>query len=92
MTDAELKVWASEQVEALMEVGVDGFDAQKTVERVLAQLPEGVDPNTWIPLAPMGEVEITEAEINDARADWWANDAVPGKFKRLLDAVEEPTE
>jgi len=92
MTEQELKAWAEGQIKALVEIGVDGLEAQNTVKRVLAQLPEGADPNTWIPGVETEEIEITESDIDDARADWWASDAVPSKFKRLLDATEQGDE
>ena len=87
MTNAELQNWSEGQVQALMMFGVDGFDAEDTVKRVLAQLPEGADPDTWIPLAS-DQVEVGEAQVADARADYYANDAVIAQFKRLLDARE----
>ena len=89
MSPEELRKWADGQVQALIDCGVDPLDAENTVKRVLAKLPEGVDPDTWIPPADNGEVEITEADVEDARANWYASDAVPAKYKRLLDAVEE---
>lgn len=75
--------WADGQIAALIDCGIDPADAQATVSRVLAQLPEGADPATWLPPVPEG---VTQADIDDARADWYASEAVPPKFKRLLDA------
>lgn len=86
MTEDELQKWAESQVDALVAAGIDRLDAQQTMKQVLAQLPEGVDPRTWIPPADGGPVEITEADVEDARADWMASDAVEPKYKRLLDA------
>lgn len=89
MTEAELNRWAEEQIAALVGAGIDLLDAQRTVERVLARLPVGEDPRTYIPPTGTGPVEITQADVDDARADWYASDAVEPKYKRLLDAREE---
>lgn len=88
MTDSELQKWSDEQVKVLISCGVDPLDAQNTAKRVLAQLPEGADPRTWIPPVPGGNVVITAEDIADARADWYASDTVPPKFTMLLDATE----
>jgi hypothetical protein len=82
----EREQWAEEQVEGLVNAGVDLVDAQATVARVLAAMPEDADPNTWLPDL---DATLTDADVVDARADWYASDAVPPKFKRLLDAVGE---
>lgn len=87
MNEEELQEWVDEQIEALVAAGVDPLDAQNTMNEVLAELPSGVDPRTWIPPADMGPVEITEADIEDARADWYRRS--PSRFARLLDASEE---
>lgn len=84
MTERER--WAEEQVAGLVNAGVDLVDAQSTVDRVLAVMPEDADPDTWLP--DLG-ANLTDADVADARADWYASDAVPTKFKRLLDAVGE---
>lgn len=85
MTERER--WAEGQIVGLVNAGVDLVDAQNTVRRVLAAMPEDADPDTWLP--PEGDATITDADVADARADWYASDAVPPKFKRLLDAVGE---
>lgn len=88
MTDDELQTWANDQVAALISCGVDPLDAQNTVKRVLARLPDGADPRVWIPPADGGNVEITEDDLVDARADWYADENVPDKFRMILDAPE----
>lgn len=87
MDEAELRKWADSQVAALTECGVSPLEAEDTVKRVLAKLPGGEDPRTWIPPVTDADVEISEADIADARAAWY--ESVPPKYARLLDAVEE---
>jgi hypothetical protein len=86
MTAEELRKWVDGQVAALIECGVDPLDAENTMKRVLAKLPEGEDPRTWIPPVTDADAEISEADIADARADWYAT--APPKYARLLDAAE----
>ena len=81
--------WAESQIAALVEIGVDLIEAQRSVKWVLDNLPEGENPATWIPTANQLRAEITDADIQDARADWYTQDSVPPRFNRLLDAVED---
>lgn len=81
--------WAEQQIAALVEIGVDLIEAQRSVKWILENLPDGENPATWIPTAEQMWSEITQSDIDDARADWYASDAVPSKYKRLLDAVED---
>lgn len=92
MTPDELTKWSAEQVAVLISCNIDPLDAQNTIKRVLAKLPEGQDPRTWLPPVPGGNVEISEADILDARADWYADEDVPNKFRMLLDATEYESE
>lgn len=80
--------WAEQQMRLLLQLGVDLEDAQASVAWVLAHVPEGADPATWLPPAELfaTEVAITPAQVQDARVDWYARDSVPARFKRLLDA------
>lgn len=92
---AKHKAWADAQVAALVELGVDLADAQRSVKWVLDTMPEEADPNTWIPSAEqLYRDPSTPESIQDARTAWYASEAVPGKYKRILDASEEkePTE
>lgn len=86
MTQDELTKWANAEIAALIAAGVAPLDAENTLKRVLAKLPDGVDPRTWIPPVQGGNVEITSADIEDARAAWYSE--VEPKFARLLDAME----
>ena len=81
--------WAEQQIAALVEIGVDLIEAQRSIKWILENLPDGENPATWIPTADQMWSEITQSDIDDARADWYASDAVPPKYKRLLDAVED---
>lgn len=81
--------WAESQIAALVEIGVDLIETQRSVKWVLDNLPEGENPATWIPTANQLRAEITDADIQDARADWYTQDSVPPRFNRLLDAVED---
>lgn len=85
MAADELAKWAEAQTQALMAAGVDGFDAEATIKRVLAAMPDGVDLATWVPV-PSGSVEITEAVVDDGRAEFYV--VAPSKMARLLDAAE----
>jgi hypothetical protein len=88
MTADELKAWGEGEVKALIACGVAPLDAQDTVKRVLAKLPEGADPRKWMPPSSGTADAITGADVADARADWYASDTVPSKFTMLLDATE----
>jgi len=82
--------WADKQVAALIEIGVNPLDAEKSVQWVLTHLPAGEDPATYIfPANALYEDPASDAAISDARADWYAADHIPARFKRLLDAKEE---
>lgn len=78
--------WADEQISALVDIGIDIAEAQRSVNWVLDNLPEGEDPATWIPTAAQLDTPLDAAAIQDARVDWYAKDSVPPKWKRLLDA------
>ena len=89
MTDRDR--WAEDQVAGLIESGVDPLDAEKIVTAALAAIPMGEDPMTYVqtPIAAARDGEITAEDIADARADWYASDGVPQRYKRLLDAREK---
>lgn len=86
MTTDEIIAWAEAQVQALMEAEVDGFDAEATVKRAAADLPDDGEVLTFVP--EWGAVEVTEAVIDDARAEFYLS--APPKMKRLLDATVVP--
>jgi len=81
--------WADRQIAALLDLGIDLADAQASVQWALDHLPEGADPDTWIPPAERLERDPAAPEsVQDARTAWYASDSVPAKYKRLLDARE----
>ena len=88
MTDRDK--WAEDQLADLIEAGADPLDAEKVVAAALAAIPAGEDPATYTqtPMAAARDAEITDEDIADARADWYASDAVPQRYKRILDAKE----
>ena len=84
--------WGQEQVAALIEDGENPRDAEHIVRVALSMMPLGVDPAAWLP-SPSGAVEaatLSALDRYDARADWYASDAVPGRWKRILDAHVQP--
>lgn len=91
MTDRDK--WAEDQIADLIEAGADALDAEKVVAAALAAIPVGEDPATYTqtPTAAAQDAEITPEDIADARADWYASDEVPQRFKRILDAKERTT-
>lgn len=90
---AKHRKWADLQIAALLDLGIDLADAQRSVQWVLDRMPEDADPDTWIPDADLLYSEPSSPEaIQDARAAWYASDGVQGKYKRLLDAREEKGE
>lgn len=81
--------WHKQQVQALIDLGRSPLDAERIVAK--AELLTVVDGRVDV-----AQIEalatITPEDIADARADWYANRAVPAKYKRLLDAkVKEET-
>ncbi len=85
--------WAEDQIADLVEAGTDALDAEKVVTAALAAIPMGEDPATYTQtsMAAGRDAEITDEDIADARADWYASDEVPQRYKRLLDAKERTT-
>ena len=85
--------WAETQIADLIEGGADPLDAEKIVGAALAAIPMGEDPATYVqtPMAAARDGEITAEDIADARADWYASDEVPQRYKRILDAKERMT-
>jgi hypothetical protein len=76
------------EMAALIEAGVNPLDADAALTWALALLPAGVALADWVPSPETMQIsaEVTRASIADARAAWYADDAVPARFKRLLDA------
>jgi len=76
-------LWHRRQVQALIDLGDSPLDAERYVTQaeLLGDSDERIDVARVQALG-----DITDADIADARADWYANRAVPKAFKRLLDA------
>ena len=85
--------WAEEQIAAFIEMGDSPLDAERFVALALSWIPEGQDPATYLPpvYVVTAAATITNEDVADARADWYANDDVPNVWKRLLDAREKRT-
>lgn len=86
MTPEQLSKWAENQIQALIRIGFDAIEAERSVNWVLQHLPPGADPRTHVFPAETLNEPLDEAAITDARASWYASDAIPPKYKRLLDA------
>lgn len=82
--------WASQQISEAVALGVNVLDAQTAVRALLATLPFGVEPDTYIVPANRLEQELTSGRVlDDARAAFYSKESVPPQFKRLLDAGTE---
>jgi len=88
MTPEQLAKWAESQIQALISIGFDAIEAERSVNWVLNHLPPGADPRTYVFPAETLYEPLDEIAISDARTAYYANDAIPPKFKRLLDARE----
>jgi hypothetical protein len=86
MTPEQLAKWAENQIQALIRIGIDAIDAERSVNWVLEHLPPGADPRTYIFPAETLNEPLDQKAVDDARADWYASEGVPNKYKRLLDA------
>ena len=78
--------WLLEQIETMLELGFSLEDARVAAMNALATIPFGADPYTWFETP--GETSITDEDVEDARIAWYASNAIPEAFKRLLDAGE----
>ena len=84
----DIERWAERQARALIELGVDPQDAEDAIAWVRGHMPPGADPEHWTaPADIMAQLAgIMPEDIQDARVDWYASDAVPAQLKRILDA------
>jgi hypothetical protein len=76
-------LWHRRQVQALIDLGHSPLDAERFVTQAeqLSLVDGRLDAAQFEALAT-----ITDADIADARADWYASRAIPARYKRLLDA------
>lgn len=85
---ADYSKWANRQIAVAIELGVNPLDATRAVNEFLAMLPPGADPDTYIvPARALEQPLPTEQILADLRADWYGDEAIPARFKRLLDAA-----
>ena len=91
MLERERRRWAEAETGQLVEEGLSIQDAQLIINELMLLIPVGEDPATYeIPaLAFINRAEITDADVIDARADFYVDEDVPSEDKRLLDAVPE---
>jgi hypothetical protein len=76
-------LWHRQQVQVLIDLGRSPLDA----ERVITQAEQLSFVDGRFDVAQIEALAtITDADIADARADWYANRAIPARYKRLLDA------
>lgn len=75
--------WVARQSAALLRLGVNPMDVERSIKWMAAHLPDGADPDTWTPTGNDLWTEPQAQEI-DSRANWYVN--APTRFQRLLDA------
>lgn len=86
MTPEQLAKWAEGQISELLKLGIDAIEAERSVTWVLQHLPPGADPRTYVFPADVLSEPLDQKAVDDARTAFYADDSVPPKFKRLLDA------
>jgi hypothetical protein len=86
MTPEQLAKWAENQIQALIRIGYDASEAERSVNWVLMHLPPGADPRTYVFPAETLSEPLDSAAVEGARIAWYTNDAIPNRYKRLLDA------
>ncbi len=79
--------WAEKQIRVLIACGLSPQNAQAAIAFAQSRIPAAADPDTFI-LPPEGMMlePSDQAVIADARNDWYQDEAIPNRFKRLLDA------
>ena len=86
MTPEQLAKWAEAQITELIAIGFDAIEAERSVTWVLDHLPPNADPRTYVFAAETLREPLDDKAIQDARVAWYADEAIPRKYKRLLDA------
>ncbi len=78
-----------ESFQALLDAGLSTQEAERIARLIVERQQNGVDPGRVLNEAEMAEMaDVSQEDIDAARAEWYASRAVPAKFKRLLDARE----
>ena len=91
-TERERRRWAEAETARLVEeAGLSVQDAQLVIDDLMKLIPVGEDPATYqIPaLVFLNLAEVTEKDVIDARADWYASEDVLDEDRRILDAIPE---
>jgi hypothetical protein len=84
---AEHEAWAKSQLRALLELGVSPIDASRSVKWVLANLPQGADPATYVfPAQVLWQEPSSAVAVQDARVYVYSADGYASKYKAILDA------
>lgn len=78
--------WLEQQAQQLLAIGIDAKDAQRTIAWLIQRMPSSADAATWVPTELDLLDNVTDADVQDARADWYVT--APAQFKRILDAPE----
>jgi hypothetical protein len=86
MTPEQLAAWGESQIQALISIGFDAIEAERSVTWVMLHLPPGADPRWHVFPAEVLNEPLDEAAVQDSRQDWYQSPAIPSKYKRLLDA------
>ena len=73
----------AERVQRLIDLGIAPQDAERIVTE--SDMMTFINGRFDVQQVQAG-AEITDADIADARADWYASRAIPRQYKRLLDA------
>lgn len=81
--------WIDKQTNALIAAGVNPVDAARSAKWTIDTMPQGADPDTWIPtVLDIAENSDDAAVVQDTRVAYYASNDVQPKYKRILDAVE----
>jgi len=86
--------WTRRTLRQLVAAGVPINDASMSVKWILDNAPEDANLDTWLPTPAQMDAAavITDADIMDARADWYNRRDNAGRWQFILDAVaEEPS-
>lgn len=87
MTD---ETWRKSQIEALIRCGMMPRVAERTVDETMRSMPPEADPRTWLPSENDLPDVLAGDYMQDAAADWYADDSVPNWARLLLDATTKP--
>lgn len=79
--------WLDKQIRAAVDIGINPLDATRAAQTLLALLPVGADPDTYILPAQALEQDISDPALaQDALVAFVASEDVPSQFKLILAA------